>query len=55
SLGKTVNELYAMLKLYEKTLNLSKNNAPALHAIRAVQQTATIKGCQGTKSREWEK
>ncbi|GKF08682.1 hypothetical protein Tco_0042906, partial [Tanacetum coccineum] len=31
SLGKTVNELHAMLKLHEQTL--SKNNAPALHAI----------------------
>ncbi|GJY28817.1 zinc finger, CCHC-type containing protein [Tanacetum coccineum] len=35
SLGKTVNELHAMLKLHEQTLTLSKNNAPALHAIRA--------------------
>ncbi|GKC28318.1 hypothetical protein Tco_1035612 [Tanacetum coccineum] len=34
SLGKTVNELHAMLKLYEQTLTLPKNNAPALHAIR---------------------
>ncbi|GJT99344.1 retrotransposon protein, putative, ty1-copia subclass [Tanacetum coccineum] len=34
-LGKTVNELHAMLKLHEQTLNLPKNNAPALHAIRA--------------------
>ncbi|GJY15063.1 retrotransposon protein, putative, ty1-copia subclass [Tanacetum coccineum] len=33
SLGKIVNELNAMLKLHEQTL--SKNNAPALHAIRA--------------------
>ncbi|GJZ61679.1 copia protein [Tanacetum coccineum] len=33
SLGKTVNELHAMLKLHEKTL--PKNNAPALHVIRA--------------------
>ncbi|GJW82903.1 zinc finger, CCHC-type containing protein [Tanacetum coccineum] len=31
----TVNELHAMLKLYEQTLNLPKNNAPALHVIRA--------------------
>nr|GEV51027.1 hypothetical protein [Tanacetum cinerariifolium] len=30
---KTFNELHAMLKLYEQTL--PKNNAPALHAIRA--------------------
>ncbi|GJW55724.1 hypothetical protein Tco_0099809 [Tanacetum coccineum] len=35
SLGKTVNELHAMLKLHEQTLTLPKNNAPALHAIRA--------------------
>ncbi|GKB32484.1 hypothetical protein Tco_0871885, partial [Tanacetum coccineum] len=33
SLGKTVNELHAMLKLHEQTL--PKNNALALHAIRA--------------------
>ncbi|GJT44829.1 hypothetical protein Tco_0953544 [Tanacetum coccineum] len=35
SLGKTVNELHAMLKLHEQTLTLPKNNAPPLHAIRA--------------------
>ncbi|GKF22548.1 zinc finger, CCHC-type containing protein [Tanacetum coccineum] len=33
SIGKIVNELHAMLKLHEQTL--PKNNAPALHAIRA--------------------
>nr|GEZ48826.1 zinc finger, CCHC-type [Tanacetum cinerariifolium] len=33
SLGKTINELHAMLKLHEQTL--PKINAPALHAIRA--------------------
>nr|GEV56743.1 zinc finger, CCHC-type [Tanacetum cinerariifolium] len=33
SLGKKINELHAMLKLHEKTL--PKNNAPALHVIRA--------------------
>ncbi|GJU60183.1 retrotransposon protein, putative, ty1-copia subclass [Tanacetum coccineum] len=33
SLEKTVNELHAMLKLHEQTL--PKNNAPALHVIRA--------------------
>nr|GEW55724.1 zinc finger, CCHC-type [Tanacetum cinerariifolium] len=33
SMRKTVNELHAMLKLYEQTL--PKNNAPTLHAIRA--------------------
>nr|GFC43017.1 zinc finger, CCHC-type [Tanacetum cinerariifolium] len=32
-MGKTVNELHAMLKLYEQTL--PKSNALALHAIRA--------------------
>nr|GEU68077.1 putative reverse transcriptase domain-containing protein [Tanacetum cinerariifolium] len=33
SLGKTINELHVMLKLHEQTL--PKNNALALHAIRA--------------------
>nr|GEW82627.1 zinc finger, CCHC-type [Tanacetum cinerariifolium] len=33
SMGKTLNELHAMLKLHEQTL--PKNNAPVLHAIRA--------------------
>nr|GFB67020.1 hypothetical protein [Tanacetum cinerariifolium] len=33
SMGKKVNELHAMLNLHEQTL--PKNNAPALHAIRA--------------------
>nr|GEU52465.1 hypothetical protein [Tanacetum cinerariifolium] len=33
SMGKTVNELHAMLKLHEQ--NLPKNNAPALNDIRA--------------------
>ncbi|GKA62944.1 retrotransposon protein, putative, ty1-copia subclass [Tanacetum coccineum] len=33
SMGKTINELHAMLKLYEQTQ--PKNNAPAFHAIRA--------------------
>nr|GFD29419.1 zinc finger, CCHC-type [Tanacetum cinerariifolium] len=35
NMGKTVNELYAMLKLHEQTLNLPKSNAHALNAIRA--------------------
>nr|GEY25112.1 hypothetical protein [Tanacetum cinerariifolium] len=35
SMGKTVNELHAMLKLYEQTLTLPKSNAPALHVIQA--------------------
>ncbi|GKD97346.1 zinc finger, CCHC-type containing protein, partial [Tanacetum coccineum] len=34
SMGKTVNELHAMLKLHEQTLS-PKEVAPALHAIRA--------------------
>ncbi|GJU34150.1 hypothetical protein Tco_1182504 [Tanacetum coccineum] len=33
-IGKTVNELHAMLKLHEKTLP-KQDAAPALHAIRA--------------------
>ncbi|GJR72327.1 retrotransposon protein, putative, ty1-copia subclass [Tanacetum coccineum] len=33
NIGKTINELHAMLKLHEQTL--PKSNAPALHAIRA--------------------
>nr|GFB30561.1 hypothetical protein [Tanacetum cinerariifolium] len=33
SLGKTINELHAMLKLHEQTL--PKNNALALHVVRA--------------------
>ncbi|GKD48674.1 hypothetical protein Tco_1277650, partial [Tanacetum coccineum] len=33
SMGKTINELHAMLKLHEQTL--PKSNAPVLHAIRA--------------------
>nr|GEX43412.1 retrotransposon protein, putative, Ty1-copia subclass [Tanacetum cinerariifolium] len=37
SMGKTINELHAMLKLHEQTL--PKNNAPALHAIRARKET----------------
>ncbi|GKB22682.1 zinc finger, CCHC-type containing protein [Tanacetum coccineum] len=35
SLGKTINELHAMLKLHEQTLTLPQNNAPALYDIRA--------------------
>ncbi|GKC35052.1 hypothetical protein Tco_1047436 [Tanacetum coccineum] len=34
-MGKTVNELHAMLKLHEKTL--PKKDAPTLHAIRVVK------------------
>nr|GFB99028.1 hypothetical protein [Tanacetum cinerariifolium] len=35
SMRKTVNELHAMLKLHEQTLNLPKSSSPALHAIQA--------------------
>nr|GEZ69929.1 hypothetical protein [Tanacetum cinerariifolium] len=43
SMRKTVNELHAMLKLHEQTL--PKNNAPALHTIRAgkVQKVELLK------------
>ncbi|GJR05308.1 hypothetical protein Tco_0528292 [Tanacetum coccineum] len=37
NMGKTINELYAMIKLHEKTL--PRNNALALHAIRADNAT----------------
>nr|GFB10414.1 zinc finger, CCHC-type [Tanacetum cinerariifolium] len=33
-MGKTINELHAMLKLHEQTLTPPKSNAPALHAIQ---------------------
>ncbi|GJU79549.1 hypothetical protein Tco_1281914 [Tanacetum coccineum] len=54
SLGKTVNELHAMLKLHEQTLNLPKNNAPALHAIRAgkVQKAQDSPSTQEGRSRK---
>nr|GEX02889.1 hypothetical protein [Tanacetum cinerariifolium] len=41
SMGKTINELHSMLKLHEQTL--PNNNAPVLHAIRAV------KGLRGSR------
>nr|GFA86796.1 zinc finger, CCHC-type [Tanacetum cinerariifolium] len=46
NMGKTVNELHAMLKLHKQTL--PKNNAPALHAIRAskVQKVNKLKKSQ---------
>ncbi|GKE64864.1 retrotransposon protein, putative, ty1-copia subclass, partial [Tanacetum coccineum] len=56
SLGKTINELHAMLKLHEQTLNLPKNNAPALHVIRAAEllkkknNAASGAGGQGLKA-----
>nr|GFC02726.1 zinc finger, CCHC-type [Tanacetum cinerariifolium] len=42
SIGKTINELHAMLKLHKQTL--PKSNAPALNAIRAgkVQKDRTL-------------
>nr|GEZ03118.1 hypothetical protein [Tanacetum cinerariifolium] len=45
-MGKTINELHAMLKLHEQTL--LKNNAPALHAIRA------DKVQKGNKHKKWQ-
>nr|GEY69564.1 retrotransposon protein, putative, Ty1-copia subclass [Tanacetum cinerariifolium] len=39
-MGKTVNELHAMLKLHEQTL--PKSNAPALNAIRAGKYLAEL-------------
>nr|GEV10167.1 hypothetical protein [Tanacetum cinerariifolium] len=40
SMGKTVNELHAMLKLHEQTL--PKSNAPALNAIQASKYLADL-------------
>ncbi|GKC33453.1 retrotransposon protein, putative, ty1-copia subclass [Tanacetum coccineum] len=45
SMGKTINELHAMLKLHEQTL--TKNNALALHAIRAAELLKNKKLSQG--------
>ncbi|GJU05924.1 retrotransposon protein, putative, ty1-copia subclass [Tanacetum coccineum] len=45
SMGKTINELHAMLKLQEQTL--PKNNAHALHAIRAAELLKNKKLSQG--------
>nr|GFB72155.1 zinc finger, CCHC-type [Tanacetum cinerariifolium] len=49
-MGKTVNELHAMLKLHEQTL--PKNNAPALNAIQAgkVQKGNKRKKSQSQKA-----
>nr|GEX76348.1 hypothetical protein [Tanacetum cinerariifolium] len=41
-MGKTVNELHAMLKLHEETLTLPKSNAPALHPIQAGKYLAEL-------------
>nr|GEV24110.1 zinc finger, CCHC-type [Tanacetum cinerariifolium] len=46
SMGKTVNELHATLKLHEQTL--PKSNAPALHAIRAGKVQ------KGNKYKKWQ-
>ncbi|GJY47858.1 hypothetical protein Tco_0437814 [Tanacetum coccineum] len=43
SLGKTVNELHAMLKLHEQTLTLPKNNAPALMQFEQPQDSSSPK------------
>nr|GFB29928.1 zinc finger, CCHC-type [Tanacetum cinerariifolium] len=50
SMGKTINELHAMLKLHEQTL--PKSNAPALHAIQAgkVQKAELMKKKKNTAS-----
>ncbi|GJY58330.1 zinc finger, CCHC-type containing protein [Tanacetum coccineum] len=50
SMGKTVNELHAMLKLHEQTLPL-KEVAPALHAMRAgrIQKNQKKKSHKATK------
>nr|GEU94985.1 zinc finger, CCHC-type [Tanacetum cinerariifolium] len=52
SMGKTVNELHAMLKLHEQTLNLPKSSAPALHDIQAgkVQKSNKHKKSHSQKS-----
>nr|GEW65217.1 zinc finger, CCHC-type [Tanacetum cinerariifolium] len=59
NMGKTVNELHAMLKLHEQTL--PKSNAPALNAIRAgkVQKgnkhkkSHSQKGAKGQNQGKW--
>nr|GEV70537.1 putative reverse transcriptase domain-containing protein [Tanacetum cinerariifolium] len=49
NMGKTINELHAMLKLHEQTL--SKNNAPAFHAIRAGKVHKGLKASRKLKPR----
>nr|GFB50686.1 hypothetical protein [Tanacetum cinerariifolium]GFB64859.1 hypothetical protein [Tanacetum cinerariifolium] len=61
SMGKTVNELHAMLKLHEQTLTLPKSNAPAQHAIQAgkvqkgnkYKKSHSQKGAKGKNQRKW--
>ncbi|GJY29662.1 zinc finger, CCHC-type containing protein [Tanacetum coccineum] len=54
SMGKTVTELHAMLKLHEQTLP-PKEAAPALHAIRAgrVQKNQKKKSHKAAKGNQW--
>nr|GFA00413.1 hypothetical protein [Tanacetum cinerariifolium] len=57
-MGKTINELHAMLKLHEQTL--PKSNAPALNAIRAgkvqkgnkYKKSRSQKGAKGQNQRK---
>nr|GEU90411.1 zf-CCHC domain-containing protein/UBN2_2 domain-containing protein [Tanacetum cinerariifolium] len=46
NMKKTVNELHAMLKLHEQSL--PKNNAPALHAIRARKNKKLSQGASNS-------
>nr|GFD41339.1 zinc finger, CCHC-type [Tanacetum cinerariifolium] len=48
-MGKTVNELHAMLKLHEETLP-KKDANPTLHAIRAGRSHSKGKGKMGNAS-----
>ncbi|GJZ32747.1 hypothetical protein Tco_0578183 [Tanacetum coccineum] len=60
SMGKTVTELHAMLKLHEQTL-LPKEVAPALHAIRAGRiqkkekknRIRLLRGIKGKAKQRW--
>nr|GEV66352.1 retrotransposon protein, putative, Ty1-copia subclass [Tanacetum cinerariifolium] len=61
SIGKTVTELHAMLKLHEQTL-APRKVAPALHAIRAgrIQKNQKncirmLKGIKGKAKQKWKK
>nr|GEY55516.1 retrotransposon protein, putative, Ty1-copia subclass [Tanacetum cinerariifolium] len=54
TLGKTINELHAMLKHHEQTL--LKNNAHALHAIRAEGRSAKDSICHECgETRHWKR
>ncbi|GJV84635.1 hypothetical protein Tco_1524533 [Tanacetum coccineum] len=54
SMGKTVTELHAMLKLHEQT-QPKKEVAPALHAIRAgrIQKNQKKKSHKAAKGDQW--